>query len=199
MYKKEYLYKEKKKNRIFRNLQAENITDNAVNQKGFPPIVQNLTQKDMALRGESISSILNENSDSTFVIVDKETFADQVVSMATNGGKIDEILDYLNKNHKYAVFSTKSQPGRFTKEYSFNDRDKIDIFEKNPLLAQSFFWEEEPRGDGYPLGLGMDNNPGTWVFAPYATRRTMIGSLLRGEKSNEDKVQALRELAYEVL
>ena len=189
---------EKEKNRIFRNLQAENITDNAVNQKGFPPIVQSLTQKDMALRGESISSILNENSDSTFVIVDKETFADQVVSMATNGGKIDEILDYLNKNHRYAVFSTKSQPARFTKEYSFNDRDKIDIFEKNPLLAQSFFWEEETEGQAMPFGLGIDNNPGTWVFAPYDTRRTIIGGIFRGEKSNEQKIQALREMAYEV-
>mgnify|MGYP003625218801 CR=1 FL=1 len=191
---------EKEYNRILRNLQAENVTDEAVNQLGFPPIIQSKKQKEMALSGESISNILNYNNTDTasFVVVDKETFADEVVAMATNGGDIQGVLDYLNKNHTYAVFSTKAQPNRFTKEYSFNDRDKIDIFEKNPLLAQSFFWEEEPRGEGYPLGLGMDNNPGTWVFAPYATRRTMIGGIFRGDKSNEDKIQALREIAYEV-
>tara|TARA_R100000734_G_scaffold19152_2_gene18660 strand:- start:9980 stop:13624 length:3645 start_codon:yes stop_codon:yes gene_type:complete len=199
---------EKEYNRILKNLQSENVTDNAVNQKGFPPLVQTEKQLKMGLNGESISSILSPNtdgsgrynnySDSTYVIVDKETFADQVVAMATNDGNIQDVLDYLNKNHKYAVFSTKAQPGRITKEYSFNDRDKIDIFEKNPLLAQSFFWEEQPSGDGFPLGLGIDNNPGTWVFAPYATRRTMIGSLLRDEKSNDEKIEALRELAYEI-
>jgi len=187
---------EKEKNRIFRNLQAENITDNAVNQKGFPPIVQNLTQKDMALRGESISSILNENSDSTFVIVDKETFADQVVSMATNGGKIDEILDYLNKNHSRAAKSTYRQVGRFFKEYNPDDDVKIDIFEKNPLLAQSFFWFEE--GDDYQLGIEgrFGNNPGKWVFEPYGSRTGIFGGIYQDD--NDKKIEALREMAYEI-
>jgi hypothetical protein len=191
-----FVHGEKEKQRIFKNLQAENVTDVAVYKKGFPPLIQSLTQKDMALSGESISNILNENSDSTYVFVDKETFADQVVAMATNGGKVDEILDYLNKNHSRAASSTYNQIGRNFKEYDPDDNVKIDIFEKNPLLAQSFFWYEQV--DDYQLGLegALGNNPGEWYFEPYGSRTGIFGGL--NQDDNDEKIQALRELAYEI-
>ena len=201
---------EKEYNRIMKNLQAEHTTDIAINQKGFPPIIQTPLQTEIASSGGGISEIMNEErsnpnnlSDSTYTVIDKETFADQVVAMATNGGDIQGVLDYLNKNHKYAAKST--YPGsvgiistRMLKEYYPDDDIPIDIFQKNPLLSLGFFWEE--KDDNWaPLGLEYNGpnfpngNPGTWKFEPKDSRTYIYGS-----NPIDERIQAIREIAYEV-
>ena len=226
-----FVHTEKEYNRILKNLQAENVTDIAVNQNGFPPIIQTLLQKQMGLNGESIKTLLelsadpewlggdrkttnseygyelsdslkaelpgqySWHSDSTYVVLDKETFADQVVSMATNKGDVGAILDYLNKNHKYASKSTGAAIGRFYNPYNPNKGHEIQIFEDNPLFAQSFFWYEQDPG-GYAIGLEWKGgSPGVWMFEPKASRTGLFGPL--NQSDNDKKIQALREIAYE--